>query len=93
MDSKELRLVQENHATVKLDSSIASHGMLPCYLLLLTILHLTTWNSSFTATGIPSITDKGLPSAYRLVDAAAIYKENQHGRPVGREKVILPIDY
>ena len=27
MDSKELWLVQENHATIKLDLSVASHGM------------------------------------------------------------------
>ena len=37
---------------------------------------LTTSYDSFTATGIPSIKDKGLPSAYRLVEAAAIWKKN-----------------
>ena len=30
MSSNELRLVQENHATVKLDASKASHGMKTC---------------------------------------------------------------
>lgn len=41
---------------------------------------LTTWYSPFTATGIPSTKDNGLPSAYRLVDAAAIWSNSNEKR-------------